>query len=526
MRQAVGVLTTRYLVLAMVMLVTPAFVTEGMTQPLEMDFTQPQKKRPVSAQTAEPSPVVTALQSARTTLARAQRLEEGGTPADELTPLFEEACEAYRLALDAATANSEFVDMVLEHATACRGAKRPVEAAEWCVRAATDERAMARRGEMWLCGVHSYRHAIRLAEADGKLPASGPLVPDNQLVVSAVATMEKLKEESLGDEIDRETRLRVLWLASELHERMGRRDKAESLSWYILHQKPSIELAQSVSAQLLSPAQNARDWDAVAAILEKLRDMELASASETQQYRVEWGQLWESLAIRRAQEAENANKWDDAAAFRSQAAEVAMDVADVARARYQAAFALDKAGRLAEARTAYETVLRDFPDSDVAPLTMLSLGTAALKLHDPSVAADLFVRYSERYPSGEHAVDALLQGVQLLINDNRLADATVALERFVGRTSGDQELQMRVFLADLYEKTGAIEKGLAQYEATLANSGLPKTDQVMVHTRAGLLCERLKKDGLARNHFAAAVKIATENGIDGVWADRSRAKVR
>lgn len=494
-------------------------------QPVELDFTQPTNKQQNSGQKSEIRAEETPLHTARALLARAQRLEEqANTSSDDLAPLFDEACEAYRRVFDSPI--GEFADVVLENATACRGANRAVEAAQLCVRATDDKRAGPRRAELWLCGVYAYRHAIKLAENVGKLPVSGALDPALELVRNAVSTFEKLKEESIGAAVEPETRLRVLYLAAELRERMGQRDVAESLYWFIIRAKPGLELAEAVTAQLLGPSQNSKNWTAVADILEQLREVELATQRETQKYRNEWGEWSSALAVRRAQEAENANKWDDAAVFRHQAASVATQVADVARARYQAAYALDKASRMVEARAAYEAILREFPDSDVVPLAMLSLGTVALKLHDPAAAAQLFVSYSERYPSGEHAVDALLQGVQLWVEDNRLVDAAGALERFLGRNATDQEIPTRLFLADLYEKTGALDKGLSQYETVLSRTAVSFADQVMVHARAGLLSERLNKTGLAQKHFAAAIKIADENGIAGVWSDRCRAKLQ
>lgn len=101
------------------------------------------------------------------------------------------------------------------------------------------------------------------------------------------------------------------------------------------------------------------------------------------------------------------------------------------KAAYDLAYELLKQGRMDEALAGFDTFVRDFPDSGLAPNAIYWMGEIYLVKNDQQAALERFARVVESYPDHQKAPDAHYKLGTLYLQVNDKAKARAHLERAV-----------------------------------------------------------------------------------------------
>jgi TolA-binding protein len=143
--------------------------------------------------------------------------------------------------------------------------------------------------------------------------------------------------------------------------------------------------------------------------------------------------------------------------------------ADVLEAKFWQAEAQFRLKRFAEARTAYDEIVRTDAGSPLAPNAMYGLAWSEWELKRPEPAANAFREFLTTWPQHENAASATLQLARALIELKRLGEAQPLLSGFSGKYPGTKHVPDAQFLLGWVKANGGDPQGgLADLNAFLA----------------------------------------------------------
>lgn len=460
----------------------------------------------------------------------------GRMPADELRGLFEQAIEQYERFSETFPNDARAATAKLAKARAQRDTGDDAAALITCSKLRDQEPAVAERTDAALCAVYTSKALVEAVQAQGgsKRPSDaqraeavdrGRTIPLPDPVAKQVEAMRYFARDSEGLTPDPEVRSRVVYLLADLLAAYGRKDEAAPLFEKVFRWRPAADVASAAAEELLQGPRARGDWDAYLAVIERLRQVELATPAATADFRSKLAQSASNAGFARVMKLLQAERWADAEA--ELAALIAADPkgADTARALFNRGYCLRKLGRDDEALAAYRGVIEGWPKSEMLPKALLMAGQIAneKRLVDDAIA--LWTRFAKSYPKDEDAPAALLSAADLLLQDNRLPEAAELLDLHV-KQYGDKRTTLLARTGDLYGTMGKAKEALDRYERFLKSGEGEPGERVRVAFQAGLQAERLKKASVARKHFEGAARMADDLGVQGEWADRARAKTR
>ena len=148
-----------------------------------------------------------------------------------------------------------------------------------------------------------------------------------------------------------------------------------------------------------------------------------------------------------------------------------------AEAEYDAATALFEAGKWAEARAGYESVLKATDEPGVAAPAQYQIGATYLQQDQAEPALAAFRKVLEQYPTSEAAVPAQHQVGVCLLKLEKWSEAAEALTKFVAEHPTDEKApEANGQLAWAYKNAGKPDEAKALYEKLADGDGAAAAD--------------------------------------------------
>lgn len=459
----------------------------------------------------------------------------GRTPPDELKAMFEGAIEAYERFAEEFPSDARAATARLAKARAQRDMGDDAAALVTCSKLRDQEPAVKERAEAALCAVYTSKALLEAVQAQGasKRPSPAALqeaaergrtVPMPEPVAKHLEALGFLARDAEGLDVDPELRARAVYLLADLLGAYGRGQEAAPLYEKVFTWRPALDVAEASAEELMAGPRARGDWPTYLAVVDRLAKAELATPQATESFRARLQQNRSAAGFAQVMKHLEAERWDEAE--KELAALVAANPKhpDAAKALFNRGFALEKLGRPDDALACYRGVFEGYPTSELVPRALILGGRIARdkRLIDDAVA--WWVRVAKAYPKEPDAPAALLGAADLLLQDNRIAEAVELVDLHV-KLYAEQRPALLARAGDLFAAIGKSKEALARYERFLKEAAdAAAAERVRVAFQAGLQAERLKKGAAAKKHFAAAARLADEAGVAGEWADRARAK--
>ena len=460
----------------------------------------------------------------------------GRMPSDELRGLFEGAIELYERFSETFPEDARAGTAKLAKARAQRDMGDDAAALITCSKLRDQEPAVAERTDAALCAVYTAKALLEAVQAQGgsKRPSDaqraeaaerGRTIPLPEPVARQVEAMRYFATDHERFDPDPEVRARAVYLLADLLAAYGRKDEATPLFETVFRWRPALDVAEASAEEMMEGPRARGDWDVYLAVIERLRQAELATPSATAEFRSKLAQSASNAGYNRVMRLLQAERWADAEV--ELAALIAADPngPDTARALFNRAHCLRKLARDDDALTAYRSVIEGWPKSELLPKALLMAGQIAneKRLVDDAIA--YWTRFAKSYPKDGDAPAALLSAADLLLQDNRLPEAAELIDLHV-KLYADRRATLLARVGDLYGTMGKAKEALDRYERFLKSGEGEADERVRVAFQAGLQAERLKKVASARKHFDGAARMADDLGVHSEWAERARAKSR